>query len=129
MERGKRKQEIGNRKEETEKKAQKIISHRDHGDHRDGKIGNRIEDREKVQVREKLASQLCADRISVPSGYVFSRLRSLTICIFFIPGKYLLKIEKFRLGVLSAHFTSIIKKGASSLMTKKSISLLSFVLR
>ena len=92
-------------------------------------IGQRTEDRGKVQVREKLASQLCADRISVPSGYVFSRLRSLTICIFFIPGKYLLKIEKFRLGVLSAHFTSIIKKGASSLMTKKSISLLSFVLR
>jgi len=71
------------------------------------------------QAREKLASQLCADRISVPSVYVFSQFRFVTICILFIPGKYLLKIEKFGLGVLSAHFTSIIKKGSSSLMTKK----------
>jgi len=71
------------------------------------------------QARDKLASQLCADRITVPVGYVFSRLSSLTICTFFIPGKYLPKIEKFLLGALSAHFTSIIKKGASSLVTKQ----------
>jgi hypothetical protein len=71
-----------------------------------------------VQAREKSASQLCADRISVPSGYVFSRSSFLTICTFFALGKYLPKIEKFLLGALSAHFTSIIKKGASFLISQ-----------
>ena len=73
-------------------------------------------------ARSHRVSHSCTRRISMPSGYDFSRFRNRTSCIPGISGRYFRKTWKFGLGESSFHFTSSIKTGSSSEITQKSIS-------